>query len=222
MFTTRDGMTTLPRMLERLAGVRRPPGLRIVAVDNGSTDGTGALLRDWSGRLPMQVVDCPLPGKNRALNVALDRIGPALADAELVVVTDDDILPREDWLVRLLLAARSEPRADMFGGVIEPRWPHTPPDWLMALDGNFPILFAATTRRHGPCSSRDIYGPNMAVRGRVFAAGARFEPSIGPDGTRRYGMGSESEFLRRLERAGRGSCAGRTSSGAPFRRARCG
>jgi GT2 family glycosyltransferase len=203
LFTTRDGMSTLPRMLERVARIRWPAGLRIVAVDNGSTDGSGDLLRAWTARLPMEVLECPLRGKNRALNHALDHIGSAaLAAAELVVVTDDDIVPREDWLVRLLLAARSEPRADMFGGVIEPRWPHTPPDWLMAMDGNFPILFAATTRRHGPCSSRDIYGPNMAVRGRVFAAGARFEPSIGPDGTRRYGMGSESEFLRRLERAG--------------------
>lgn len=202
MFTTRDGMTTLPRMLERLAGLRRPPRLRIVAVDNGSTDGTGALLRDWSVRLPMQVVDCPLPGKNRALNVALDRIGPALADAELVVVTDDDILPREDWLERLLAAARAQPQADLFGGAIEPDWPSPPEDWLLALRGAFPVLFAATSASHGPCTAFDIYGPNMAVRGRVLAAGARFEPGIGPDGSGRFGMGSESEFLRRLERAG--------------------
>jgi glucosyl-dolichyl phosphate glucuronosyltransferase len=202
MFTTRNGMTTLPRMLERLARLHRPPGLRIVAIDNGSTDGTGALLRDWAGRLSLQVFDCPMPGKNRALNAALDRIRPTLADAELVVVTDDDILPREDWLERLLAAARTQPQADLFGGVIEPDWPHPPEDWLLALEGAFPILFASTGASHGPCTAFDIYGPNMAVRGRVFAAGARFEPGIGPDGSGRFGMGSESEFLRRLERAG--------------------
>jgi glycosyltransferase involved in cell wall biosynthesis len=202
LFTTRNGMTTLPRMLERLARLRRPPGLRIVAVDNGSSDGTGALLRDWAGRLSMQVFDFPMPGKNRALNAALDRIGPTLADADLVVVTDDDILPREDWLERLLAAARTQPQADLFGGVIEPDWPHPPEGWLLALEGMFPVLFATTGASHGPCTAFDIYGPNMAVRGRVLAAGARFEPGIGPDGSGRFGMGSESEFLRRLERAG--------------------
>jgi len=202
MFTTRNGMPTLPRMLERLARLHRPPGLRIVAIDNGSTDGTGALLRDWAGRLSMQVFDFPMPGKNRALNAALDRIRPTLADAELVVVTDDDILPREDWLERLLAAARTQPKEDLFGGVIEPDWPHPPEDWLLALEGVFPVLFATTCASHGPCTAHDIYGPNMAVRGRVLAAGARFEPGIGPDGSGRFGMGSEMEFLRRLERAG--------------------
>jgi GT2 family glycosyltransferase len=202
LFSTRNGMATLPAMLDRLACIRWPAGLRIVAVDNGSTDGSGDLLRDWTARLPMEVIDCPEAGKNRALNHALDLLGPALAEAELVVMTDDDIVPREDWLTRLLLAARSQPRADVFGGVIEPLWPHPPAAWLARLEGAFPILFAATTRGSGPCSGSDIYGPNMAVRGRVFASGVRFEPSIGPNGKRRFGMGSESELLRRLERAG--------------------
>jgi len=202
LFTTRDGLSSLPRTLEHLARLRQPPGLRIVAVDNGSSDGSGDLLRRWSLRLPMTVMECPHRGKNRAINHALDRLGSDLARAELVIVSDDDILPREDWLVQLMAAARSQPLADMFGGVIEPAWPHRPPDWLMALEGEFPILFATTGHAGGPCSSHDIYGPNMAVRGRIFAAGARFNPSIGPDGTQRYGMGSESELLRRLERAG--------------------
>jgi GT2 family glycosyltransferase len=202
LFTTRDGISSLPRTLEHLARLRQPEGLRIVAVDNGSSDGSGELLRRWALRLPITVLECPHRGKNRAINHALDQLGPELARAELVVVSDDDILPREDWLVRLLAAARRQPLADVFGGVIEPAWPHRPPDWLMALEDSFPVLFATTTHTGGPCSSHDIYGPNMAVRGHIFAAGARFEPSIGPDGTRRYGMGSESELLRRLERAG--------------------
>ncbi len=202
LFATRDGMATLPRTLAAFERLRLPRGLRIVAVDNGSRDGSGALLREAAGRLPLTVIDAPVAGKNRALNFALDRIAPWLGDAELVVVTDDDVVPRTDWLLRLHAAARRAPQADLFGGSIVPVWLATPPMWLTSMPGAFPVLFAVTEARDGPCSARDIYGPNMAVRGRVLAAGARFEPGIGPDGTRRFGMGSESEFLRRMERLG--------------------
>ncbi len=202
LFATRDGMATLPRTLAAFERLRGPPGLRIVAVDNGSRDGSGALLRRAAGRLPLTVIDAPVPGKNRALNLALDRIAPWLDDAELVAVTDDDVVPRADWLTRLHAAARGAPQADLFGGAIVPVWHAPPPAWLLALPHAFPVLFAVTEACDGPCAAREIYGPNMAVRGRVLAAGARFEPGIGPDGTRRFGMGSESEFLRRMERLG--------------------
>lgn len=210
LFTTRDGMATLPCTLAAFERLRLPPGTRIVAVDNASRDGSGALLRQAAGRLPMTVIDAPVAGKNRALNHALDRIAPWLDGAELVVVTDDDVVPRPDWLLRLHAAARAAPRADLFGGSIVPVWQAPPPGWLTAMPDAFAVLFAVTDAREGPCSAREIYGPNMAVRGRLLAAGARFEPGIGPDGTKRFGMGSESEFLRRMERLGHRAyfCAG--------------
>lgn len=39
-----------------------------MAVDNGSTDGSGDLLRSAAGRLPLTVLTEPAKGKNRALN----------------------------------------------------------------------------------------------------------------------------------------------------------
>lgn len=202
LFTTRDGMATLPRTLAAFERLRLPPGLRMVAVDNGSRDGSGTLLREAAGRLPLTVIDAPVAGKNRALNLALDRIASSLDEAELVVVTDDDVVPRPDWLLQLHAAARRAPRADLFGGSIVPVWHAPPPTWLTSMQSAFAVLFAVTDAREGPCSAREIYGPNMAVRGQLLAAGARFEPGIGPDGTGRFGMGSEAEFLRRMERLG--------------------
>lgn len=209
LFSSHDGMQTLPAMLERLTRIRHPRDLRIVAIDNGSTDGTGDALRQAATRLPMDVWRLPAAGrgrrlasKNGALNWALERMRPRLADSELVVVSDDDVLPCEGWLIELEQAARDAPQADVFGGTIVPYWLAAPPAWLDSLEDCFPILFAATTASDGPCNSHDVYGPNMAVRGRIFANGVRFDPRIGPDGGRRFGMGSESELLRRLERAG--------------------
>lgn len=209
IFSSHNGSQTLPAMLQQLASIRHPSGLQIIAIDNGSSDGTGDLLRRWTGRLPMQVWSLPasavgqqIVSKNRALNVALDRLGPSLASSELVVVSDDDVFPCHDWLTELQSAAVSNPHADVFGGKIVPQWLAPRPAWLEALQDCFPILFAATSAGDGACSAHDVYGPNMAVRGRLFAQGLRFDPRIGPDGTARFGMGSESELLRRLERAG--------------------
>ena len=102
VFSTRNGMATLPAMLSRLALLAIPPGgLRMLAVDNGSSDGSGDLLRDWSKRLPLEVIEYPIAGKNQALNRALDHLRRSRSQPGLVVITDDDILPEADWLVRL-------------------------------------------------------------------------------------------------------------------------
>ena len=46
----------------------------------------------------------PEAGKNIALNAGL-----AFVSGDLVVLTDDDAIPRPDWLVRLRQAADSNP-----------------------------------------------------------------------------------------------------------------
>jgi glucosyl-dolichyl phosphate glucuronosyltransferase len=202
LFSTYNGMQTLPRMLKQLQEMERPERLRIVAVDNRSNDGSLALLQSASEHLPITVFECREPGKNRALNYALDRIVETLDDEDLVVVTDDDIVPDQDWLLQLTSAAMAHPSTSVFGGTIRPVWPTDIPKWIPDLEGFFAVLFATTSAHNGICTSRDIYGPNMAVRGKLFKQGIRFNPSIGPDGSTQFGMGSESELLRRLERAG--------------------
>lgn len=202
LFSSYNGVQTLPRMLERLTQIKVPGPWRIVAVDNRSTDGTFAALAHAAAVLPITILQCPDPGKNRALNFALDQISDALDDNDLVIVSDDDILPDEDWLIELTKAAASRPDVNVFGGTIRSAWPEHVPEWIHQLEGEHPVLFATTDAAEGPCNSRQIYGPNMAVRACVFKRGTRFNPGIGPDGTKDFGMGSESDLLRRLERDG--------------------
>ena len=202
LFATFNGMQTLPRMMERLKSIQHPEGLRIVAVDNRSTDGSGDYLRSMQAVLPLTILHCPQPGKNRSLNFALDQIAAGLNDRELVVITDDDILPEDEWLLQLSRSALAHPEANAFGGIIQPVWPDQVPAWLPRLKYAYPVLFATTSARHGPCTSRDIYGPNMAIRARLFKRRLRFNAAIGPDGSKTFGMGSESELLRRIERMG--------------------
>ena len=103
IMATRNGASTLPRVLEAYRGLTAPPqGWRLLVVDNGSTDPTRAILDSHAARLPMCCLHEARPGKNVALNRALahalERDEP---DGGLFVFTDDDATPAPDWLLRL-------------------------------------------------------------------------------------------------------------------------
>jgi hypothetical protein len=119
-----------------------------------------------------------------------------------VVLTDDDVFPRSDWLSQLRAAADARQNYAVFGGKVEPRWEVSPPQWVLTrvpAGPTFTLTGASLTE--GPIGAHDIFGPNMAVRTSIFDGGARFSTSIGPRG-RDYAMGSETEFVRRLLRQG--------------------
>jgi glycosyltransferase involved in cell wall biosynthesis len=199
VFATRNRAALLDRVLAAFARLHDPPGgWKLVVVDNGSTDGTPALLRAWSDRLPLTWLAEPAPGKNRALNAALPQL-----EGDLVVWTDDDVIPAPDWLIRLRAAADAHPEATMFGGTVELDWPGPTPAWLTADAVDLSVLYARNLRPAGPCDHTAIYGPSMAVRRHVFDAGLRFSEAVGPDASRNfYPMGGETELLRRLDAAG--------------------
>lgn len=198
-FATRNRAEILARVLAAFSRLAAPEGgWKLVVTDNGSTDGTAALLQSWSDRLPLATVTEHAAGKNRALNAALPHL-----EGDLAVWTDDDVIPATDWLVRLREAAEAHPEATMFGGTVELDWPGPAPDWLTADTVNLSVLYALNLRPSGPCDHTAIYGPCMAVRRHVFDEGFRFSEAVGPDASRRfYPMGGETELLRRLSAAG--------------------
>ena len=195
LFSTFNGSASLPRLLAGLERQEPPPGgWKLVAVDNGSTDDSGDVLRAWSERLPITVLTEPRRGKSRGLNAGL-----AAIEGDLVVFTDDDVEPPIDWLVALRNLAESQPDYDIFGGAIHPIWPFPPPNWVLR---SVPAAyFAWTLAEEGPISPTGVWGPNMAVRRTVLRDRTFFE-GIGPDGSAKYAVGSETEFLVRAAEAG--------------------
>lgn len=195
LLATFNGADTLPMTLEafcRLDSDRL--AWRIMAVDNGSTDRTADILRSYEPKLPLTVIHEPKRGKNNALNAGLDRIGPGI-----VILTDDDVVPAPDWLKAIQATFDSHPEIDVIGGTIEPLWPHPVPPWLLDV---IPRALAYTlvldSMQEGPTTPGYIWGANMAVRASVFRDGHRFNGAVGPDGTRYYAMGSDTEFAQRL------------------------
>jgi glycosyltransferase involved in cell wall biosynthesis len=204
LMATRNGASTLPKVLDGYCRLAAPSeGWRLLIVDNGSNDGTAALLASYASRLPLLCLHEPQPGKNVALNhalsIAMDEPGN---DGDLFVFTDDDATPDPDWLLQWQACANDHPERGIFGGAITPDWAETPPGWLLRLaPAGLTYGLTAPSLADGPLFPGLVWGANMAVRRSAFAAGHRFNVTVGPNGGA-YAMGSETELTRRLALAG--------------------
>jgi rhamnosyltransferase len=101
---TKNGMATLPALIDRLRSEPATTPLEIVAVDSGSTDGTLTLLETRADR----VISIPAATFDHGLS---RNLGIAAATAPLVVLLVQDALPAsDDWLERLIDPLLSNPR----------------------------------------------------------------------------------------------------------------
>src|SRR5712692_7891864 len=196
LMATYNGAGTLPEVLTAYCKLKSPDGgWKLLIVDNGSTDSTKEIIACFKSRLPLTYILEPTLGKSAALNTGLLSV-----TGDLVVMTDDDALPRPDWLVQMRTAADSQPSFSIFGGAIVPHWEVPPEGWILK-SPQYILAITDPTWEEGPTMVWRVYGPNMAVRSEVIKAGYRFDTSLGPVGPR-YLMGEDSEFVQRLSKAG--------------------
>jgi glycosyltransferase involved in cell wall biosynthesis len=169
----------------------------VLIVDNAGDEKTQKVVEKFINMLPIKYLLEKKKGKNNALNKALD-----VAEGNLYIFTDDDILADPKWLEEILKGSRYWTDYCVFGGRILAKFPSgkipIPRDHPF-----FEIAYAVAdwNIKEGPYQATNVLGPNMAIRAEVFHKGLRFEPNVGPNGTN-YIMGSETEFTVRLENAG--------------------
>jgi len=194
VLATRDRADSLDRLLGILAAQLRAPAFEVVVVDNGGRDRTPEVLERFRDRLRIVALREEAPGKGRALNRALEA-----ARGDLIVFTDDDVLPRPDWLAEFSAGAGRHPGSPVFGGRIRVD-EEAVPGWVRR-SGNLMGLLAV---RHD-LGTRDLaygwgeypYGPNMAVRVSCLEGGrAAYPERLGP-GTA-VPVGDESAFLQAI------------------------
>jgi glycosyltransferase involved in cell wall biosynthesis len=198
LVATRDRAESLARTLDSLAA-QTPLDLdwEILVVDNGSVDETPRVLERFKATLPLIVLSVPSPGKNRALNRALE-----MACGRLLFFTDDDVIVSPGWLSALATAAERWPAAAIFGGPIEPVFPPDTAAWIR--DPDFVLAseaFGARRRSAEGYTDELPFGANLALRASVFDS-LRFDEAVGPVAGVSYAQGSEYELLTRLRRRG--------------------
>ena len=194
----------LSRTLESLRAARIPSGMdvRILVVDNASTDGTRALIRREAERFDgrLQYLFVPTPGKPHALNAAI-----AASDGDLVGLIDDDEEVDAGWFecIRRELAS---PDVEFIGGKVLPRWESPRPSWLgtgylgvigwvdpgdlaKAMDASYPGI---------------LMGGNAVIRRRLLERAGPYSTALNRTGARLLGCEDEDMYHRLLALGARG------------------
>lgn len=201
IIATRDRASLLEGTLDALCR-QVSPGcpFEILVVDNGSVDRTSAVVAAAAGgaSVPVVYMSEAKPGKSHALNTAVAR-----ARGDLLVLTDDDVLPSAGWLAAYARAF-AETGADYAAGRILPLWEAPPPRWLTpSLHGVLAIPDGGTRRLtlQGIHDQVMPIGANMAIRRHVLDAIGGWNPDLGKlKNTLR--TGEDHEFALRLVAAG--------------------
>jgi glycosyltransferase involved in cell wall biosynthesis len=108
----RNNAGTLAAQLEALAGQSFEQDWEVVLADNGSTDGSAGVAREWLGKLPMRITQASeKAGRGYALNRAV-----AEARGDFILTCDGDDVVNRDWLAAMTRAA---PEFDLEGGALE-------------------------------------------------------------------------------------------------------
>lgn len=100
-------------LLDSLVAQTLPPD-EIVVVDGGSTDDTLAILREYSGRLPLRLIEFPGSGISAGRNRAI-----AEARGEVIASTDAGVVLVPEWLEALTAPLRDDASVQVVGGFFE-------------------------------------------------------------------------------------------------------
>ena len=183
----------LSRCLSHLAQLEIPQGLNweVVVVDNNSSDNTQEVITQFTSKLPLRSFFEPRQGISFARNRALLE-----ARGDLIVQTDTDALADTNLLGAYWEAARRWPKAEYFGGAIEPLFESEPKKWVTA---NLHLLEGAILIRNLGATERELrpgeqaFGANLAYRSSVFR-NKNFNVRLGHIGQERL-FGEETEIL---------------------------
>lgn len=198
IIATADRPEALATTLRSLTACDLPEReLHVVVADNGTDEDTERVCRDTYPGLRVQYLPVARRGKTAAQNEAL-----RVANADLLVFTDDDVEFDARWLDELWRAARDWPDHLLFGGRVTPIWPERFPTHLEG-SAYLGLLYTRLDRGgdEGPLPGFRPLGPNMALRRKAFELGVRFDERIGP-GSENLPMGDELDITFKVEALG--------------------
>jgi glycosyltransferase involved in cell wall biosynthesis len=179
----------LRTLLKSVTELAMPDGLswEILIVDNGSTDATAAIVKEFSTRdaQHFRYEFEGRQGKSFALNTAVKK-----ARGQILAFTDDDAILHSDWIAKITDEFAADTQLAGLGGRVE----------LYNSDDNSISSRRGMARRilsddHFPADNIPIIGCNMAMKRRVFDTIGGFETRLGPGA--KGGVGEDLDFLYR-------------------------
>ncbi len=171
--------------------------VELIIVDNNSKDKTREVVEKEivNSPFPVRYVFEPEQGICAARNCAIKE-----SKGDLIIFTDDDVIPRENW-VQAFWDGYQQYNADCMGGRIDLLWLADPPKWLL---NNSVFLGHLGVLDHGSnhvvsdnFNANLIYGSNMAFRRSCFDELGVFLNGLGVKGKKLI-RGEETEMVERF------------------------
>jgi GT2 family glycosyltransferase len=188
---TRNRSASLSRTLESLRQLRTCLAWELVIVDNGSTDETRLILKDFVATFSgaVQLVSEPKQGLANAHNAACH-----MAKSPILVFTDDDCYPSADYLDAVWQCFSEDPRIGFIGGrILQWNKDHCRITIQESVNG---VKFAP----YSFIPTGVIQGANFACRRDAIEAVGGFDSRFGPGPL--FFNAEEVELLARISAAG--------------------
>ncbi len=186
---------SLKETLEALQKQKISSGItwEVLVVDNNSSDHTRETVKGVQSEWPeLRYTSEPQQGLSHARNHGIES-----ANGEVLLFTDDDVLPEPEWL-QTTIAGMEKYQADACGGYIAPIWESPPPPWLTE---RFYGFLAVRTDRSDDYSidkpGLAPFGANMAVKKAVFERVGVFDTNRGRKG-KVLASGEDGELFQRI------------------------
>ena len=163
----------------------------MIVVDNGSTDHTREIVESHRTRkFQLQYIWEPNGGQANARNRGL-----SVVTSDIIVFTDDDVLPSETWLEEHLMGYTDTGVSAILGGIEALHIGPVPQEYSRE-SMDFSTRFGDKTLK--PFTGH-LVGANMSFRRSVIDAIGGFNIRLGPG---RSGFFDDTDFSIRLMRAG--------------------
>lgn len=176
----------------------------ILVIDNGSTDQTAEVVKEFIGRSnKIRYFFAPDPG----LHVGR-HLGASEAQGDILVFVDDDIIATPGWL-KAIKNAFNDPEVGLVGGKILPKWEGDIPDWINLFKsqteygwtiGYLSLLDFGDEIKEIP--SVFVYGCNFIIRKSALFECGGFHPDSMPRELIRYRGDGETALSIAIEKKG--------------------
>jgi GT2 family glycosyltransferase len=185
---TRDRPDSVRTTLHSILASRYPASrYEVVVVDNATRGDAVVDLIDteFQGEVPVRVAREPEPGLSHARNKGLE-----VADGEIVVFADDDVLVDRDWLATLSAGFERSDRVGATSGLTLPDVLETPTQrWVEGFGGRIRGFDIRVFDTREPPPDRPLFpftvgdlgaGRNMAFDAALLTELGGFDPALGP------------------------------------------
>jgi glycosyltransferase involved in cell wall biosynthesis len=182
---------SLRKTLAAMGDMEIPAGMtvEVIVADNGSSDGTAEIVTKCrQENANVRYVSEPVKGQSRARNR-----GIAEAGGEIIVFTDDDVIPAWDWLVKLC-APLVNGEADAVVGCVRLA-PELNAPWMTVAHREW----VADTGGMDPKNPARMVGANMAFKRNVLERVTAYDIELGPGA---LGFGDDTLFSQQIKEAG--------------------